>query len=112
MKKIILFTSLLASMSGYAQVSVQFKNTSSVPVRILAPLLDLSDSIPANGVGKLWRVPAISTHQEFIIDWNAQWQHMNSNRSQKDTVYTKGVFSYLLSYNPKTKKWYSKLKPL
>ena len=112
MKKIALFAFLLASISSYSQVTLRIKNTSNALVRVYDPMLNILDTIPANGVGKLHSVPAVKTDQEIFIFAPQYVQHMNSDRSKKDTTYTSGLFSLILSYNQKTHKWYSKLKPL
>lgn len=110
--KYLVLPLLLFAISSRAQVYMQFKNLSDNPIVVIAPLIETRDTIKANGVGHWRQVPAIRTGEEVFILWNGNQQHLNSNRSLKDTVYTTGNFSFQLFYDAKKKKYYSHLKKI
>lgn len=115
MKKYILLSAILAgSLLGRSQVNVQFKNTSDTSIIVQLVKLDVFDTIPAKSSGKPHRLPGIATNDMIFIKTvpgNFFYQ-VNMNRSQKDTVYTKGAFMFSIFYHPSKKIFYSRLNPL
>jgi hypothetical protein len=114
MKKYITLLSLLGLLTTTkGQVHMQFKNTTNKPLVINVGLWEKWDTIPANGVGAWRKVPAISTNQWMRVIFSPnQFQEINNNTSIKDTTYTKGNFSFIISYDAVKNKYRAKLKTL
>lgn len=114
MKKLLILSALLGLLTTTkAQVYMQFNNTTNKKLFIDIPLWDRWDTVPANGVSTWRQVPAISTNQYMrVVFAPNQFQEINNNTSRKDTAYTKGNFSFIISYDAVKNKYRARLKTL
>ena len=115
MKKYILSIAITAcSLIASAQVTVQFKNMTGLPLIVHLVKLDVKDTLAAGTMGKIHQLPVISTNDLMFVTTTEdhRFYQVNMNRHHIDTTYTNGRFTFLLHYRPKGKVFYSRLKPL